>query len=271
MKIGLEQVDVFVFNSVRLTVSALVLAICAWLERRRGIKPLPGVAWPKVAVYGLSISAVYQLLFLLGISRTSSAATGLIIATVPLWTAVFACLFASERLAGGAWGGLAIALAGTVVVTLQQGAASGGEQPLLGNLIVLLAAMTWAGGTVYSRSLLKRVSPLRLAASAAVISLPVHWSVAAGRYAEAAPAFGSTSLVLIILYSGVLSSGLALPMWSIGVRHAGAAHASVIQNLVPLVAILAAWPIRGETPPLSQLGGGALILGGLVLMRRFRG
>ena len=37
---------------------------------------------------------------------------------------------------------------------------------------------------------------------------------------------------MIILYAGVLSSGLALPMWNFGVRHTGAAQAAIIQNLI---------------------------------------
>ena len=75
---------------------------------------------------------------------------------------------------------------------------------------------------------------------------------------------------LIIFYAGVLSSGLALPMWNFGVRHAGAAHASVIQNLIPLIAIIAAWIFRGESVTSGQLVGGSLIIGGLVTMRAAR-
>ncbi len=72
---------------------------------------------------------------------------------------------------------------------------------------------------------------------------------------------------MIILYAGVLSSGLSQPMWHFGVRVAGAAHAAIIQNLIPLIAILAAWVSRGEKATLAQLVGGTLILSGLVVMR----
>ena len=59
-------------------------------------------------------------------------------------------------------------------------------------------------------------------------------------------------------------------MWNYGVRHAGAAHAAIIQNVIPLIAILAAWITRGETATAAQLFGGALILGGLIMMRTAR-
>ena len=77
-------------------------------------------------------------------------------------------------------------------------------------------------------------------------------------------------LLLCLLYSGVLSTGLAMPMWSYGVKCAGAAHATMFQNLSPIVAVVAAWLILGEALSADQAIGGSLILGGLFIMRRAR-
>lgn len=267
MKIGLGNIDSFVFNAVRLCVSALVLAGFAFAEHRRGIRPDPDITWRQILCYGLLVSGLYQLLFLLGIDRTTSGNTALIISTVPMWTALLARVFLCERLPMLAWGGLLVALAGTVIVALQKGDVTADRQHLVGNLIVLAAAMAWSAGTVYSRRLLKSISPMQLSATGAVIALPVHLLMASGNFVDSLPELSSLSLWLIILYAGVLSSGLALPMWNFGVRHAGAAHAAIIQNLIPLVAIVAAWLIRGEDVTVPQVVGGGLILSGLVIMR----
>ena len=270
MKIGLDQVDLYVFNAVRLTVSASVLAAFAWQERRRGVLLQVGVMSPPVLVYAVLVAAVYQLLFLLGIARTTSGNTALIITTVPMWTALLARIFIGEVLPRLGWGGLLMALVGTVIVALQKGDVTAGREHLIGNLMILAAALLWSGGTVYSRPLLKRITPMQLSASAAVIALPVHLLAGFGRYERSLPALQSVTLWMIILYAGVLSSGLALPMWNFGVRHAGAAHAAVFQNLIPLIAIVAAWFIRGETASPAQLFGGTLILAGLITMRQAR-
>lgn len=267
MKTGLDDIDSFVFNAVRLCISAAVLVIFALAERRRGILPKPGISKWHIVIFGIMISAIYQLFFLMGIDRTTSGNTALIIATVPIWTALFARIFIGEQILKLAWCGLVVALTGTVIVALQKGDISTDSQHLLGNLIVLGAAMTWSAGTVYSRRLLKFISPLQLSAGGALVALPIHLLVAAGRYEASWPALQSTSLWLIILYAGVLSSGLALPMWNYGVRHAGAAHAAVIQNLIPLVAIVVAWQYRNEIPTTPQYIGGAMILAGLIIMR----
>lgn len=270
MKNGLEQLDLYVFNAIRLTISAVVLVLFAWRELRRGIKPKPGLTFKHLLLFGLVMSAMYQILFLLGVSHTTSGNTALIISTVPMWTALLARLFLCEKLRILAWSGLTIALVGTVIVALQKGDVSTGLDQFWGNLFILGAALLWASGTVYSRPLLTRISPVQLSASAAVIALPVHLLIAAGRYEHSIPVLQSVDLWLIILYSGVLSSGLALPMWNLGVRHAGAAHAAVIQNLVPLVAIIAAWLTRGEPVTQAQILGGSLILSGVIMVRRGR-
>lgn len=270
MKNGLEQIDIFVFNAIRLTVSAAALALFAWSERRRRTRSSSGVKTRQILIYALMISAVYQLLFLVGIAYTTSGNTALIIATVPMWTALLSRLFLGERLQRLAWWGLVIALIGTAIVALQKGDVAAGSEHLLGNVVVLGSALLWAGGTVYSRPLLTQISPMQLSAAAAVIALPFHLLFAAGKYEASLPALRDVNLWLIILYSGILSSGLALPMWNYGVRHAGPSHAAIIQNLVPLFAIIAAWLARGEAVTVPQMIGGVLILGGLVTMRMSR-
>ncbi len=267
MKTGLDQLDPYVFNAVRLTISACVLGAFALTEYRQGHRSRPGVSRTRMLIYGIIVSGIYQLLFLLGIERTTSGNTALIISTVPMWTALLARLFIGEKLLRIAWCGLLVALSGTVIVALQKGDVTTGSEYLAGNLCILGAALVWSGATVVSRPMLKSISPLRLSATAAVIALPLHLLLAMGRYEESVPSLQSVDVWLVILYAGVLSSGLALPMWNFGVRHAGAAHAAIIQNLIPLIAIVAAWLTRGESATRAQLFGGGLILSGLVIMR----
>ena len=188
-------------------------------------------------------------------------------ATVPVWTALLARVFISETLSRLAWGGLTLALSGTVIVALQKSDLSSGNEHMIGNILILFAALAWASGTVYSRPLLKSISPMQLSAAAALLALPMHLLIAAGSYQDSIESLRSVNLWLILLYAGVLSSGLSLPMWNFGVRHAGAAHAAVVQNLIPIIAIVAAWFSRGEVATTTQILGGSLILSGLVIMR----
>ena len=269
MKTGLEAVDKFQFNAIRLVISAATLVLFAVRERRRASYQPSSVRLSELIIYSLMVSLAYQLLFLFGLNGASAGNTALILATTPMWTALLASLFLGEALTRMAWMGLVVAMTGTMIVAVQKGVSTDSRY-LVGNLLVLAAALVWAAGTVYSRPLLKRISSIQLAAWAASIALPVHVLVALFRPWDELSQFNTTGIWLTVLYAGVLSSGLTQPMWHFGVRIVGAAHAAIIQNLIPLIALLAAWATRGETPTGSQLFGGALILLGLVAMRRGR-
>jgi drug/metabolite transporter (DMT)-like permease len=247
----------------------------------------------------------------------------LIMATVPMWTAIGARIFLREILVPRAWLGLWVAFAGTVIVTLQGSPGSpaktsdsartvitetenadqatalltveGLEHPasvlpdkaqdgtasvqateaetlrrFMGNLIALAAALMWSGGTILSRPMLQKISPVQLSAFSATTGLPFHLAVAWPALPASLELLKEIPMDLCLLYSGVLSTGLALPMWSYGVKLAGAAHATMFQNLSPVVAIIAAWLMLGEPLSVAQIIGGVLILGGLIVMRSAR-
>ncbi len=307
MKVALLRIDAYAFNAIRLVVSSLVLMYFARREFLQGIKPSETLSKRDVLIYASIVSVAYQFLFLLAIARATSTDVALIMATVPMWTAIGARFFLKEFLPLMAWIGLIIAFAGTMIVTLQKGptaatstaatsesstisaelsdgkTAVDGETKqesgdattrFLGNLFALSAALAWAGGTVFSRPLLGKISPIQLSACSATIGLPFHIVIAllmgAGSVPDSIAAMKAPSLIACVVYSGTLSTGLALAMWSYGVKHAGAAQAAMIQNLTPIVAMAAAWSWLGESINAAQTLGGAMIIGGLFVMRRSR-
>jgi drug/metabolite transporter (DMT)-like permease len=267
MKTGMDQSDRFWFNGIRLIISAFVLLCLGVREYRRGIRPATDLKRHHVVIYAVIVSVLYQFLFLLGISQTTSGNTALIISTIPVWTAVGATIFLNEKLRGLAWLGLSVAFAGTLIVTFQKDDIGLSREHLVGNLCILGAALSWAAGTIYSRPLLKKISPLQLSAWSASLGLPFHLLIAAPAIL-AFPAYATNlSVWMALLYSGVFSTGLALAMWNFGVQYAGAAHAAIIQNLVPVVAMASAFLLRNESVTEPQMFGGGLIIGGLLIMR----
>ena len=310
MKVALHKIDAYAFNAIRLVVSSAVLMFFARREFLNGIRPASGLSKRNVLIYAAIVSMAYQLLFLLAISHATSADVALIMATVPMWTAIGARFFLKEFLPLMAWVGLILAFSGTMIVTLHKAppptidskvaigdaaiasspadnargipAAGTGvnrqerdaSQRLLGNLFALSAALAWAGGTVFSRPLLGKISPIQLSACSATLGLPFHIIIALvigwNSVPASAAAMKDVPLVACTLYSGILSTGLALAMWSYGVKHAGAAQAAMIQNLTPIVAMAAAWVWLGETINSAQALGGGMIIGGLFIMHRSR-
>lgn len=277
MKAAVGVVDPYLFNALRLTLSALVLGAWSRVEAR-GSERASGPAergptpWLAVAGLGLLTSFFYQVLFLAGVARTSASHTGFLIASGPLWTAAIARLLGVERLNARAWTGLAIAFVGTALVATAKDTAGA---TLLGNGLMLLAMMTWALATVLSRSLvLTRLPATRMAFLFTCVALPGHWMLAWPHRGVIAPggpdALGAGAWASIV-FSGAFSTGVAYILWNTSLLRIGPARTSAFSNLVPLVALVLAWAFLGERPGLPQLAGGALILLGIASWRSARG
>ena len=274
MKYGVTQIDPFVFNAIRLTVSGFALWLCLlWENRRNRDKPVREnhrhLFWWVVG-FALLSGAVYQITFLTGIFRTTAGNTALIMSSCPMWTAGLAVLTTNERLSKVAWLGLIMTLIGTIFVIAQKSEFSTSAATFSGNLIVLAAALAWALSSVVSKPLLNHISAIRLAFFSIVVTLPIHWLLAIPNFqTDFAAAFEPWTFAAI-LYSGFFSTGVAYAMWNYGVQKLGAPHAAIYQNVIPLVAVVGAWVLIQEIPVVLQLWGGALIIGGLIVMRRSR-
>ena len=78
----------------------------------------------------------------------------------------------------------------------------------------------------------------------------------------------SGSSVAWTIYLGLVPTALAFTTWAYALSRTTAGRMGATTYLVPPLAILMAWLILSETPPLLAVAGGALCLVGVVLARR---
>ena len=262
-------------NAFRFAVSALVLGgIHGWRTRHEPggfFAPLREHGWTVVGL-GMLGYVFYQWCFIVGVNATSAGSAALIISSSPVWTAVIARLIGMEYLPLGAWGGLALSLAGTALVVLAGHASPDfANDTLFGNGLMLLGAMLWAAYTVFSRPVLKAgVSATGLAFFGILVSLPVLWALGFSEMGQVDWAAVDGTVWLALLFSGGLSTGLAYALWNTAVQRVGPSQTAIYNNLVPVFALSSGVVLIGESVTVYQLMGGALILGGLFLMRRAR-
>lgn len=141
---------------------------------------------------------------------------------------------------------------------------------MMGNIIILGASLTWASATVVSRPLMETVGPLRLAFLSSVITTPIHWVIVLCSYDVQWGTLVDPRVAYPILYSGILSTGLAYATWNFGVQRLGGSHASVYQNVVTLVSVIGGWVALQEQMLVTQILGGLLMVVGLLTVRKGR-
>jgi O-acetylserine/cysteine efflux transporter len=183
-----------------------------------------------------------------------------------LWvpfTALFAWVLLGERVSLAAFGGMAVALAGVVWMTLDPHALQDWDAILVG----ALASCAWAVTTVFARRA-TAIPPLKMQALLAAVTLP---SLALGSLAfergqgEAIQA--ATPLVWVCLvWAGVVSSVLAtsLVFWLVQRRPAGRVTPYFLAT--PGVSMLMGWGLLGDRLTPQILAGAGLTVAGVLLV-----
>lgn len=269
VKVGLEELDPLVFNALRFPLAALALLGVLRTQgplRRPELRDLP-----HLVALGVLGNVVYQWFFIIGIDQTLAGNASIILATVPVWTALLSLRLGHERPGLLTWLGVFGTLAGMLMVVLGgPGAVGLGTQTMRGDLLMVAAAFAWAIYTVGSRGQVLRYGALRVTAWTVWIGTP-------GLILMALPALARTEFREVssvawgtVVYAGLLALAVAYVAWYRGVERIGSSRTAVYSNLVPVVALLAAWLWLGETPSMVQVAGAAVIIGSLSLTRLSR-
>ena len=274
LKAALAQMHPHVLNAVRFLFSALALWVVFRIQQRGGgltLRQLFRRHHRALIGLGLLGFVIYQLAFILGIDRTTAGSAALIMAGAPLWTAGLGHVLGRERLPGAAWLALLVSLVGTAVVIVAGGAdVEVGGRAFVGNLIMCAAAAAWGAYTTLARPLLREISPATVTLVGILVALPFLVTLAIPHVGDVPWTSISPWVWAALLYSGALSTGIAVLTWNLGVRLVGSSQTAIYGNLTPLVAVAAAFLVLHESATPGQLLGGALILLGVYWMRRLR-
>ena len=145
-------------------------------------------------------------------------------------------------------------------------ATRGAETDMVGVVLSVVAALTYAIGVVAQKPLLRRLPVLQVTFTAcaigAVCLLP--WAGALAGEVARAPAGSIAGMV----YLGVVPTALAFSTWAYALRRMDAGKLGVTTYLVPPLVIVMGWLLLDEIPPGLALVGGVVCLAGVALSRR---
>ena len=267
IKAALREFQPMAFNGVRFVLATITIGVL--LRRHRGNSlriPREGV-W-RLALLGVLGHAIYQLLFIEGIARTTAANASLIMASSPMLVALLATVLGREKLQRRGWLGVALAVAGLSLVIAAQGVDSFTDLNFAGDLLVLAAAATWALYSVLASGVIARTSSLSATMVTFLSGTPVLLLMAAPSLASQDWRGIGARGWLGVAFSGILAIGLGYLIWNTGLGELGGTRTAVYSNLTPVVAAALAWVTLGERWNLAQVLGAAAVLAGIALTRR---
>ena len=119
IKAALREFQPMAFNGLRFALATVTIGL---LLRHRGTSlRIPREGLWRLVLLGLLGNAVYQVLFIEGIARTTAANASLIMASSPMLVALLATALGRERLQARGWLGVVLAVAGLTLVLSAQG------------------------------------------------------------------------------------------------------------------------------------------------------
>ncbi|HEU0122702.1 MAG TPA: EamA family transporter [Bryobacteraceae bacterium] len=222
--------------------------------------------YPRLCLIGICGIAINQICFLVGLSLTSASHAAIVISMTPFMVLLLAWFRGQEAFTGKRALGLSIAVCGMLL--LQKPSAGGQTASIWGDLLILLAGLSFAVYTVFGKELAAEHGGLAVIsvsyAAGGVFLLPMTLYFASqfdfgSVSAEAWWSFG---------YMTIVSSVLCYIGWAYALKRMSASRLSVFTYLQPLVATLLALPMLGEPITAAVVSGGGLIMAGVFVSER---
>ena len=256
IRVALESYPPFLMAGMRfLCAGGALYAFLRW----RGMAAPTRVQWANATVTGLLLLGFGNGLVCFAEQSVASGLAAVAVASMPLFAAVFGGLYGQwpRRME---WFGLAVGFAGVVLLNLGGGMAG---SPI-GAIALIIAAMSWAFGSVWSRR--RDMPPAAMNTAAQMLTGGAILFVGALAFGERLPAAPSTSATLALVYLAVMGSLVGFTAYLYLLNTVRPALATSYAYVNPPVAVLVGAMLGGEIVHTFDLVSMAVILGGVGLI-----
>jgi len=256
-RLALQHFTALALGFLRYAVAAvMLLAVCLVTKMR--LPKLRDIPW--FIASGIAGFFLYMIAFNIGTGYVTAATSSIIIASVPIFTALLATFIYKEKLRTHQWVAIGIEFAGILVLTLYGAIFTAN----VGVLWLLLAAMLLSCYNLLQRKLTRSYTALQ-STTYSIFAGTLLLAVFAPHAIAEAKAAPSIQLIYVLIL-GVFSSAIAYVAWSKAFEKAE--RTSQVSNYMfftPFVTGLLGFVIAGEIPEPSTWIGGALIIAGAIL------
>ena len=243
-------------------------AAALWLLPRRVPVRITPRDLPFLAAYGALGFALFETVFLLALERTSIAIAAALLYTAPAFVLLASRLLWHEHIPAWKLGALAMVLLGVMLVTGALDALRTGT----GHLSPAAFGLGLGAGAGYALyTLFSKVATRRFGGDASLFwsfffAALALWVLAS----PVAPLIRRPDSLLLLLALGVVPTLVPYALYLAALRRLRASTAAMLASLEPVIAVLLAVVVLGESLDTARAAGIALIVGAAVLISRER-
>ncbi|MFB7916284.1 DMT family transporter [Streptomyces sp. NPDC056061] len=244
----------------RLLAGSLALGTLLLL-RREGLPPR--AAWPGILWSGLLWFGLYTVVLNQAERLVDAGTAAMVVNTGPLLIALLAARVLAEALPRRLLAGMAVSVAGAVVVGSSMSGDGDASVPGVG--LCVLAAVAYAAGVVVQKPALRHGSALQVTAFGCLVGTVGCLPFSGALVSEAAEA--PLSATLNVVYLGLFPTALAFTTWAYALARTTAGRMGATTYAVPALVVALSWLLLDEVPAPLTVGGGLLCLAGVAVSR----
>jgi drug/metabolite transporter (DMT)-like permease len=234
------------------------------VRERDQFETIAGTDWVLVSVAGVLLAGHFAAWFA-SIEYTSIAASTTLVQTQPAFVAAGAWLLLDERVTARVAAGIAVAIAGSVLLSAGDflGGATVGPNPTLGNALAVLGAAAAAGYVLAGRSVRQRLS---LAPYVFVVFGVCAASLVGVAAWRGLPLAGYPRHEWLLFFGMAVGPGLlghAVVNWALKYVESSVVAVALLGE--PVGSALLALAVLGEVPGVYTVVGGAVVLAGIAV------
>lgn len=256
----MTTLPVTIVTCLRVGVALLALLFMARKTPREKIQKGDRLSFLLLGVLGYYFT---MLMNSLSTHLAGASMASLINSLTPVCVTIIAALVLKEKITPVRILCLALALAGTYIVTTN--AESSGQ--IIGVLVALAGVVSWGCASTLMRKLAQKYNPLLVTTYGMAIGLALHIPTAAVRFAtmEAGSMHITWQAVLAILYMGIISTALGQSLWTRSLSMLEAGVCSLFYPMQPFFSVVLGMIFLGERPGVRFFLGSALIVADVVI------
>lgn len=253
---------IFLLAWLRFGMAAVLML--PWLKRGAAEPPLDARTRRLLFWESFLGNFLFSICLLYGLRQSSAVVAGVIMAAIPAAVALLSRLLLGERIAPRVLAGIALGIAGIMLVALQRHGDNGGQTTPLGIALLLGAVFCEGCYVVIGKQLTAHLSPRRISAlinlwGFALVTPLGLWQALSFDFA--APTLAHWGL---LLFYAAAASMVTVWLWMTGLAQVPAARSGVFMVFLPIATGLVGLAL-GEQLNWAQGLAYALALAGVVL------
>jgi len=265
---GYLHITGVLFAFLRYLSGALTMILILTVRKRRLIDIRDEMRpYTKVLLISILTSSIFVLSSNQSQFYVSSGTTSIIINLCPLLVLIYGAWFLNEKVTIQKITGFVLGFLGGLLFLYNSLQSGSGFNAEIGILLSMVAMATWAGYTVtlYYLGGADRVAVLGVQLTVATLLIVPFLRI----YVLSSPLVFILDVwsILGVLFSGVISSGIAYILYFKAIESIGAPRAASFLFLIPFVSLLGDVMLKEIPPPIALIGGVVAILGVAIIKK----